>query len=187
VPAPVAARPVPAAPAPAAPVAEPKVAEFPVAAPPSEAPVAATPVLPSRGAAEQRVPVAAGLTARARSAAEPPPVPASAPSEQSLLAQSDLTSSALSELRGLYEPTFAPVEPAPAAETTSPVAGGLVRRTPKSSEAATPTTVARARTRQRSATEVRGMLSGFRAGVERGRTADTPADETTPADTKDAT
>jgi hypothetical protein len=31
------------------------------------------------------------------------------------------------------------------------------------------------------------MLSGFRAGVERGRTADTPADETTPAETKDAT
>ena len=62
-----------------------------------------------------------------------------------------------------------------------------MRRTPKSAETATPTTTARARTRQRSASDVRGMLTGFRAGVERGRTTGNTVDENPSAETKDAT
>jgi hypothetical protein len=175
-------------------VADAPLVNAPVAdAPPIEAP--ATPVLPARPAPAARVPVAAGLPARSAAAGEPvapttPQTPTTPPTEASaLLAQSDLASSALSELRGLYEPTFAPLTSAPVVEATAPLAGGLVRRTPKSAEPATPTAAAPPRSRQRSAAEVRGMLSGFRAGVERGRTSD-PADgqhDTENAETKDAT
>jgi len=85
----------------------------------------------------------------------------------------------LSELRGLYEPSFTPVVAPPAPEEAP--AGGLVRRTPKAAtEAAGPPPPPAPRTRN--AAEVRGMLSGFRAGVERGRGSDleaAPADSTT--------
>jgi hypothetical protein len=92
-----------------------------------------------------------------------------------MTAASDLHSSALSELRGLYAPSFTPT-PAPA------VGEGLARRTPKSGDVPAagpaPTTVPVPR-RARSASDVRGMLSGFRAGVERGRgSADDATDAT---------
>ena len=83
---------------------------------------------------------------------------------------------ALSELRGLYEPTFVPAVPEQAEPTAEPA---LVRRTPKEAAATaarssgTPGTPARTR----SANEVRGMLSGFRAGVARGRATGEPADD----------
>ena len=82
----------------------------------------------------------------------------------------ELQKSALSELRGLYAPSFnqdaAPVTEAPA---------GLIRRQRRAVEVVAdiePVVETPARTRD--AGEVRGMLTGFRAGVERGRSA--PAD-----------
>jgi hypothetical protein len=91
-----------------------------------------------------------------------------APSDgaDTLAARSDLASSALSELRGLYEPTFAPARQ----ESADADGGGLARRTPKSAEAAASAPTPARPSRHRSANEVRGMLAGFRAGVERGRT-----------------
>jgi hypothetical protein len=80
-----------------------------------------------------------------------------------MTARSDLQSSALSELRGLYAPSFTPT-PAPVA------AEGLARRTPKAGEAPSAEPAASSVPRRaRNASDVRGMLSGFRAGVERGR------------------
>jgi len=106
-------------------------------------------------------------------------------SDSDRIARSDLHSSALSELRGLYAPSFTP-------EVAPPVAapsGGLTRRTPKSVDdgaAASAAPVQPARTR--SAAEVRGMLSGFRAGVERGRSTEgsdsTDSTDGSPADTQ---
>jgi len=102
------------------------------------------------------------------------------------VAPSGPAADALSELRGLYEPTFAPGSPEQAEAPTEPA---LVRRTPK--EAATTgarttgTVVPPARTR--SASEVRGMLSGFRAGVARGRASDEPADDSTGTSTGSST
>jgi hypothetical protein len=77
--------------------------------------------------------------------------------------RSDLASTALSELRGLYEPSFVPTG------TPEEPKGGLARRTPKDTPAADTTAAPARPSRHRSANEVRGMLSGFRAGVERGR------------------
>jgi hypothetical protein len=71
-------------------------------------------------------------------------------------------SSALSELRGLYEPSFSP--------RTAPASGELIRRTRKSDQTETTAPApAAAPPRARDAAQVRGMLAGFRAGVERGR------------------
>jgi hypothetical protein len=81
-----------------------------------------------------------------------------------LALNAELQKSALSELRGLYEPS------SPVAEA----AAGLARRQRRAVEAvveAEPETPSRAR----DATEVRGMLTGFRAGVERGRSAPSEA------------
>jgi hypothetical protein len=92
-----------------------------------------------------------------------------------MTARSDLQSSALSELRGLYAPSFTPT-PAPVA------AEGLARRTSKAGEApAAEPAASSVPRRARSASDVRGMLSGFRAGVERGR--GTAGDDTTGAPT----
>jgi hypothetical protein len=89
-----------------------------------------------------------------------------------MTAQSDLQSSALSELRGLYAPFTPEVAPPVAAPT-----GGLARRTPKAAtDDTTPASAPAQPARSRSAAEVRGMLSGFRAGVERGRGGDASAD-----------
>jgi hypothetical protein len=76
----------------------------------------------------------------------------------------DLASSALSELRGLYEPSFTPVA-VPAADTA-----GLARRTRRTESVPQEQPTPAAPRRTRNPAEVRGMLSGFRAGVERGRT-----------------
>ena len=81
-----------------------------------------------------------------------------------LAARSELASSALSELRGLYEPSFTPVT---VPQPTAP--GELVQRTPKAADVPAPNAAAPTPVRGRNAAEVRGMLSGFRAGVERGR------------------
>jgi hypothetical protein len=129
---------------------------------PDERPAAppARPALPER---QQSAPVPVGVTAAAVDAAVP-----SAPAESSG-GRSDLASSALSELRGLYEPSFTPAPVRPAATTSADT--GLARRTPRATSAPAPV-VSAAPTppaRHRSASEVRGMLSGFRAGVERGR------------------
>jgi hypothetical protein len=121
------------------------------------------------------------VTPMPRRAPAPVPVSVSAPHADSdrLTARSDIQSSALSELRGLYQPAFTP-EVAPPAEVPS---GGLTRRTARAVDEDATTTITpapAAPVRTRSAAEVRGMLSGFRAGVERGRGS---ADATDPADT----
>jgi hypothetical protein len=91
-------------------------------------------------------------------------------------------SSALSELRGLYAPSFTP-EVAPPVATPS---GGLTRRTPKAVDDGAAASAAPAQpARTRSAAEVRGMLSGFRAGVERGRGTDS-TDSTDSSGTTDS-
>ena len=129
---------------------------------PDERPAAplARPALPER---QQSAPVPVGVTAATVDAAVP-----SAPAE-SHGGRSDLASSALSELRGLYEPSFTPAPARPAATTSADT--GLARRTPRATSAPAPVVPAAPTppARHRSASEVRGMLSGFRAGVERGR------------------
>jgi hypothetical protein len=100
-----------------------------------------------------------------------------------MTARSDLQSSALSELRGLYAPSFTP-EVAPPVVAPS---GGLTRRTPKSVDDGAAATAAPAQpARTRSAAEVRGMLSGFRAGVERGRGSADSTDNTSSDGTEHA-
>jgi hypothetical protein len=97
-----------------------------------------------------------------------------------MTARSDLHSSALSELRGLYAPSFTP-EVAPPVEAVP--SGGLTRRTPKSVDDGAVASAAPAQpARTRSAAEVRGMLSGFRAGVERGRGSTDSTDSTVSTD-----
>jgi hypothetical protein len=111
--------------------------------------------------------VAAGaLPSRAAVSTPVPATPAPVEELDRMTARSDLASSALSELRGLYEPAFVPAVQRPAAAAED---AGLVRRTPKAAPSVATAPAAARPTRQRSATEVRGMLSGFRAGVERGR------------------
>ena len=101
-----------------------------------------------------------------------------------MTARSDLHSSALSELRGLYAPSFTP-EVAPPVEAAP--SGGLTRRTPKSVDDGAVASAAPAQpARTRSAAEVRGMLSGFRAGVERGRGSADSIDSTDSTDSTDA-
>jgi len=105
------------------------------------------------------------------------------------IARSDLHSSALSELRGLYAPASFTPEVAPPVAAPS---GGLTRRTPKSVDDGAAASAAPAQpARTRSAAEVRGMLSGFRAGVERGRSTEgsdstdsTDSTDGSPADTQ---
>ncbi len=147
---------------------------------------------PGPGSRGARGTAAAGRTARspdrpdappgagARSGGRCPRPPRRPPPDLDHMAsQAQMHSSALSELRGLYEPSFTPAV-APPAPTEVP-AGGLIRRTPKAvTETAGPAAPA-APARSRSAAEVRGMLSGYRAGVERGRdsASDGPAADAT--------
>jgi hypothetical protein len=169
----------------------PPVADLPVATPvagrpdagpdvPPDAPPVQAALPPRRSAAP--VPVAAGaLPSRAPVDSPVPAPPAPSQDLDRMAARSDLASSALSELRGLYEPSFAPAVQRPAAPDDS----GLARRTPKAAAPAPAPAQAAAPAgprpaRQRSATEVRGMLSGFRAGVERGRAPQD--DQTGPTD-----
>lgn len=79
-----------------------------------------------------------------------------------------MAATALSELTRLHATTYTPPAMQHVAEQTP---GGLTRRTPKrpaepvADAADSPVTAAR----PRSADDVRGLLAGFRAGVERGR------------------
>jgi hypothetical protein len=124
------------------------------------------------------VPVGA-LPARGQVSADVPAQPAlPTPSDDldPLAARSELASTALSELRGLYEPTFAPAAPAPSGAD----GGGLARRTPRAAPSAAAAATPARPSRHRSANEVRGMLAGFRAGVERGRAPQSePTDDPT--------
>ena len=85
---------------------------------------------------------------------------------QSLRERSAMASEALSELSALstYRPEALPTAPA-----------NLVRRTPLASGAGQPPAPAQEpdgqRRGNRTAADVRSMLSGFQAGVERGRTS----------------
>jgi hypothetical protein len=86
---------------------------------------------------------------------------------QSLRERSAMASEALSELSALstYRPESMTAASAPAS---------LVRRTPQSTPAAQlaqPQEPQGPRRANRNAADVRSMLSGFRAGVERGRTS----------------
>ncbi|MGH8892724.1 MAG: sensor histidine kinase [Actinomycetes bacterium] len=111
-------------------------------------------------------PVEAAVPPRRQAAAVPVGAVGAVGGVDHLQARADLASSALSELRGLYAPSFAPATGRPVEKAAD---AGLTRRTPKSapsSSAPVPTT---ATPRERTANDVRGMLSGFRAGVERGR------------------
>lgn len=99
------------------------------------------------------------------------------PDMADIAAGAQLASAALAELSQIsqgYAPAIA-----------QPEEGGLVRRTPKKviadgadSLAAAAALASRGPARDRDAKEVRGMLSGFRAGVERGRTG---SDNPTPS------
>jgi anti-sigma regulatory factor (Ser/Thr protein kinase) len=79
----------------------------------------------------------------------------------------------LADLPGLYEPAPTPDAPAQPVRAVE----GLARRTPKSAAAPAPTPddAPLGAPRPRSADNVRGMLSGFRAGVQRGRSTDQSA------------
>ena len=188
--------PVPETPvAPASPVtayAAPALAAPPAPlAPDALAPVrveaSAVPPLPQR----ELSPVAPSAPPRQASATEPAPTPVSQPTASATMSELDqlalnaeLQKSALSELRGLYEPSFArsaaPVAEgaAPVVEGAAPVAEppmGLIRRQRRAVEVVAETVPVEP-ARARDASEVRGMLAGFRAGVERGRsgTPDAP-------------
>jgi signal transduction histidine kinase len=175
-PAPVAAYSAPPAP----PVPVPVAAQVPVATPPAPAAVPAVAPLPVR---ELSSVAASAATVSAAAAPSAPPAelsrdqpgqPASSNglSDLDQLARNaELHKSALSELRGLYEPAFTP--------TATPVAAvptGLKRREARPvEEPIADQSDPQAPARTRDASEVRGMLSGFRAGVERGRSADPDA------------
>jgi hypothetical protein len=169
-PAPPVVAPLPVAPSPV-PVAGPVApADAPVAASAAPAPHPPAPLPPSPNVSP--APLAATQLEPDRVPLQPEP--GARLTEDARTAQ--LQSDALSELRGIYEPVFVPAAEA-AAERPS---GGLTRRSPKAPDEpaaqpeATPVPV-----RRRSASEVRGMLAGFRAGVERGRSTDTDEHGTT--------
>jgi signal transduction histidine kinase len=180
--------PAPAEPAPAP--AAPPAAAAPAAAP---APASAPAPAPPRPPVAPPVAAAPATAAPAPSAAPPAPLPANpaplpappAPLPAQPVAEveqpqppaahdvADLHSSASADARGLYQPA----EP-DGPRQSSHAAGGLARRTPRPAAIARddePAAPAREQ-RPRSPQEVRGMLSGFRAGVARGRTSAEPTD-----------
>jgi signal transduction histidine kinase len=176
---------VPVAEAPAAPVTEPQA---PVAAPSSlfaPAPAPAQQEEPTTAPSSLFAPAPAPAPAEPQVPVEPafaPGVPALA-AAASLRERSAMASEALSELSALS--TYSPQ----AVEASAPAA--LTRRTPLATEAgqmASKPAVDEplgARRGARNAADVRTMLSGFRAGVERGRTS--PANPGQPASaTEDA-
>jgi signal transduction histidine kinase len=181
--------PTPAAPvttfteaAPAAPVVEPRVpAPLPKrdlsAAAPSAPPLQAPPAEPAPGPIEtsqfeqiptqqfpvQEVPDEPAAVEHAPTEVDQPMVSATMSELDQLALNAELQKSALSELRSLYEPSRQGA--APAAD-----AAGLIRRQRRAVEPVVES-APEAPARERDAVQVRGMLSGFRAGVERGRTA----------------
>jgi signal transduction histidine kinase len=161
------------------------VRSAPPSAPPAESypavpvPVPASPA-PTAAAAQPPVAAPSSLFAPPPVAADEAPVPAAAPTPafpaasvpalvaaQSLRERSAMASEALSELSALstYRPESMTSGAAPAS---------LVRRTPAATPAAQlaqPQEPQGPRRANRNAADVRSMLSGFRAGVERGRTS----------------
>jgi Nitrate and nitrite sensing/HAMP domain len=182
--APAAQLPVPAA-APVTPYA-PSVFDS-VAPPPSfGAPVTTEPVrVPAPVHQPEHRSVAPSAPPRQASAAAPVSQPA-APAPMSELDQmalnAELHKSALSELRGLYEPSVNQ-----AAAPSADAAAGLIRRQRRAVEAVVEPELPDVPARARDASEVRGMLTGFRAGVERGRTAPSEASEPDADPTDDST
>ncbi len=137
-----------------------------------EFPVAPVPAVPPR-APQPAYAIAGDHAQRTTEAAQPDqPYHSSLPT----MSDADLASSALSELRGLYEPSFTPViAPTPVGP------GNLTRRTRRAEVDEPPEEAPAAPRRNRNPADVRGMLSGFRAGVERGRTAPSDAGDGTEA------
>jgi hypothetical protein len=177
--------PTPAAPlttyaetAPAAPVVAPR---FPAAlptrdqtavspsAPPLQAPAAESAPAPIEASPfeqvpVQQVPVESDAFDQARTEVDQPMVSATMSELDQLALNAELQKSALSELRRLYEPAHQGATPAAAA--------GLIRRQRRAVEPVVESEqLPDVPARERDAVQVRGMLSGFRAGVERGRTA----------------
>jgi hypothetical protein len=113
----------------------------------------------------ERVPVGSAAVDQARKEVDQPTVNAPMSELDQLALNAELQKSALSELRRLYEPAHQGATPAaPAAD--------LIRRQRRAVEPVVESEqLPEAPARERDAVQVRGMLSGFRAGVERGRTA----------------
>ena len=174
-------RPAPVAPAPAVPARAPApapVAGIPVRGAPSQ-PVAAMAPLPVRGGATG-LPTRTAPAAAAASVA----VPVVEGMADVLRQRSALASEALTELSRLSAYSPATVDTKPPAT--------LSRRTPAATPAAevAPPKPPAANRRARNAADVRSMLSGFQAGVERGRTTAEPSEPaglTPPAHTADPT
>jgi hypothetical protein len=162
--------PVASAPAPVAPAAPDVPAEPAASAPTFAAPAPqAAPAQPMPAPSSLFTPPPAPVD---EPAATPTPAfpPASVPAlvaAQSLRERSAMASEALSELSALS--TYRPES-----VTTSAQPASLVRRTPQATPAAQlaePQEPQGPRRANRNAADVRSMLSGFRAGVERGRTS----------------
>jgi hypothetical protein len=162
-----------------APVGAPPVRAL--SAPPLEAPASpsavsapsATEPSPFDQIPVQQVPVGPAAIEHAPTEVDQPMVSATMSELDQLALNAELQKSALSELRSLYEPAYQ--GPAPVAE--APV--GLIRRQRRAVEPVVEVEQQpEASSRSRDAGQVRGMLSGFRAGVERGRsaTSDEPHD-----------
>jgi hypothetical protein len=166
------------APVPVARVAEPEPPAPLFAAPPAAPqipesshfgarPEAGTPTAPAAGpTGGPNAGLFASLPRREQAPAVEPIVPSESPAEyeqRMLRERSAIASEALSELSRLsgYQP----------AAVESRNSESLARRTPQSTPGVTPTPTSAAEVphRERNATDVRSMLSGFRAGVERGR------------------
>jgi hypothetical protein len=128
-------------------------------------------------------PVPVSASAASQSASVTGSLPSRQTSEHLDRIESDAQqhSDALSELRGLYAPSYTP----PVVDEVPLEATGLTRRSPKATEVEVAPATAAPTGRQRTAAEVRGMLSGFRSGVERGRSAPAETTETTDETTED--
>jgi hypothetical protein len=134
------------------------------AAEPAPAPIETSPV---EQVPVQQVPVEPAAVEYARTEVDQPMVSATMSELDQLALNAELQKSALSELRRLYEPAHQGAVPAADA-------AGLIRRQRRAVEPVVESEqLPDAPARERDAVQVRGMLSGFRAGVERGRTATT--------------
>jgi hypothetical protein len=137
------------------------------AAEPAPAPIEASPFeqVPFEHVAVESAAVESAAVDQARTEVDQPTVSAPMSELDQLALNAELQKSALSELRRLYEPAHQGATPA------APAAG-LIRRQRRTVEpVAESEQLPEAPARERDAVQVRGMLSGFRAGVERGRTA----------------
>jgi len=151
-----------------APSAPPLQASDPMPAPSARTPIEPSPFeYPGRQVPVQHGPVEPAAVEHAPAEVDQPTASAAMSELDQLALNAELQKSALSELRSLYEPAHQGA--APAAD-----AAGLVRPQRRVVEPVVESgQLPEAPTRERDAVQVRGMLSGFRAGVERGRTATT--------------